>query len=115
VLAQALSEYDPVHRRFYADLARELGAETPSPRLARQAADVLTETLTDLAPAERREPWTATAVAWLPALAGPSARPLLARILGQRRLVVLRAWPAACREAAREGLERLAASRPGAE
>jgi hypothetical protein len=115
VLAEALSEYEPAHRRFYADLARELGSETPSPRLARQAAEVLTETLAELTPAERREPWTATAIAWLPTLAGAGARPTLTRILKQRRLLVLPAWPAACREAAGEALERLRAAAPGAD
>lgn len=115
VMAAALGEYEPTHRRLYADLARELGAAAPSPRLARQAADVLTKTLAQLTPAERREPWTATAIAWLPSLAGGAARSTLTRIVSQRRLLVLAAWPAACREAAAEALDRLRAAAPGAD
>jgi hypothetical protein len=110
VLAEALVSYDPEHRHFYVDLARELGAATKSPRFRMQAGKVLAETLAELTPAERREDWTVTAIAWLPDLAGASARPLLAGIAAQRRFLVLKAWPAACRAAARAALADLPAA-----
>ncbi len=115
VLTSALGDYDPAHRRFYTDLAHELAAEAPSPRFARQAAGTLLQTLAELTPAERREAWTAEAIAWLPALAGVAARPLLDRIVDERRFVVLKAWPTACRAAAREARDRLRDAAPGAD
>src|SRR5262249_32657783 len=54
----------------------------------------------------RGEPWVAAAVAALRKLSSPATDATLARIRGERRLLVLAGWPKACRDAAAGGAAR---------
>lgn len=100
VLMSAVGAYTPEHRELFAALLREDGREFHSRQLQALAAGTLQRRLANLPPARRGEDWVAPAVEWLGRLAPESARPLLARIVGERRLVFFRVWPAACRRAA---------------
>ncbi|MDX2472592.1 MAG: hypothetical protein QNL91_02695, partial [Candidatus Krumholzibacteria bacterium] len=56
-------------------------------------------------PAERRgEPWVTEAIRWLGKLGTSKSRTVLKKILNEKKLLVIPAWPAACRDAARDAL-----------
>ena len=94
----------PDHRRFLAELLCQSDPDRPTDELVRRATPFVAQALPNLARERRREPWVAGAVAALGRLRGPTVRPVLRRILSERRLLVLRAWPAECRRAARAAL-----------
>lgn len=110
ILMAALDKFVPDHRGLYAALMREHGNDSPSPRLSRLTSAILMDVLQDLKPLERREPWTAKAISWLPRLAGVEARSILARIISGRRYWIFKAWPPPCRRAARSAVARLQAT-----
>ncbi len=100
VLLGALGAYDPAYRQLYFALVREGGRPACSPRLRDMAVAALLDALDALPPERRREAWAPQAVAWLARTAADEAESILARIRNERRWLFLKAWPAACREAA---------------
>lgn len=71
--------------------------------LLSHAATLLRTCLETLDPKRRAEPWVASAVAALRRLSSDATDATLARVRGERRLLVLAAWPKACRDAAGAG------------
>jgi len=56
---------------------------------------------------ERTAPWLPEAIRWLPHLDEDRARPILEKILGEKRFFIFPDWPGECRRAAREALENV--------
>lgn len=106
IMAMALDEYRPHHRKFIFALVCEGDLEKPSPRLGQMAGELLADRLLHLPRENRKESWVIEAIAMLPALLGGKASPVLDRIRRERRYLVMRAWPANCRRTAAAYLER---------
>jgi hypothetical protein len=94
-------------RRFLAALVRDSARETIAPETRALAARCIFEGLEYLPPARRDEPWVAEAIAALGATRWLMARPLLQRIVRERRAPFAPAWPQACRSAAGSALRAL--------
>jgi len=107
-----LGSYDARHRPFLVRLLREGVRRESSPELRAAAGRLLVEGLPALPTARRAEPWVPGAIRELGALRADGARPLLRAIGRQRRLLVLHAWPAACRAAATAATADLDAAPP---
>jgi hypothetical protein len=114
LVLQALRDYDPKKRHLYVLLLDDYGRSEPSPRLSWLAGEVIASAIDGLTSADRGETWVPEAVLGLPRLIGWDAEPLLRRILGDRRFLILPAWPAACRRAARTARRNLEAGTEGA-
>jgi hypothetical protein len=71
--------------------------------LLSHAGTILRTCLETLEAKRRAEPWVASAVAALRRLSSSGTDATLARIRGERRLLVLPGWPRACRDAAGGG------------
>jgi hypothetical protein len=71
--------------------------------LLSHAGTILRTCLETLEAKRRAEPWVASAVAALRRLSSGGTDATLARIRGERRLLVLPGWPRACRDAAGGG------------
>jgi hypothetical protein len=95
-----MGDYAPGHRGFLARLLRETARGEYSVELLQSAIQTIVRGLKTLPRKQRGAPWVPRAVETLGALPHPAAAELLSEIRGRRRLVVLRAWPAPCREAA---------------
>ncbi len=83
-------------------LAAQLAGKEDSELLS-SAGTILRTCLETVDPKRRAEPWVAAAVAALKKLSSPETDATLARIRGERRMVVLHAWPKPCRDAAAGG------------
>jgi hypothetical protein len=107
-----LGAYHPRHRSFLVRLLREGVRRESTPELLAAAGRLIVEGLPTLPPARRHEPWVPGAIRELGALPAEGARAVLRTILRERRLLILRAWPAACRAAAAAAIADLDAATP---
>jgi hypothetical protein len=104
VLMNGIDRYEPDDRLLFQSLLREAGRGVCSTRLREQASSLLMRVLEELSVSERAEAWTPGAITWLGRLDRERAAPLLRRVIGERRWLVRRSWPAACRAAASTAL-----------
>lgn len=109
VLMNAVGSYGPHHKALFLSLLREGGLENGSQQLLTLASTLLAQELDNLTGVERHRTWAPEAIAWLGRLAPGAARPVLQRVLTERRWLWRHAWPEACRAAAAAAL----ADRPG--
>jgi hypothetical protein len=107
-----LGAYHPRHRSFLVRLLREGVRRESTPELRAAAGRLIVEGLPTLPPARRHEPWVPGAIRELGALRVEGARAVLRTILRKRRLLIRRAWPAACRTAAAAANADLDAATP---
>ena len=104
VLMNAVGSYGPQNKALFLSLLREGGLENGSPQLLTLASTLLAQELDKLTGAERHRTWAPEAIGWLGRLAPGAARPVLQRILTERRWLWRHAWPEACRAAAAAAL-----------
>jgi hypothetical protein len=107
-----LGAYHPRHRSFLVRLLREGVRRESTPELRAATGRLLVEGLPSLPPSRRNEPWVPGAIRELGALRAEGARATLRIIMQERRLLILRAWPAACRAAAAAATADLDAATP---
>lgn len=107
-----LGAYHPRHRSFLVRLLRDEVRREPTPELQTAAGRLIVEGLPTLPPVRRNEPWVASAIRELGVLRVEGARAVLCTILWKRRLLILRAWPAACRAAAAAAIADLDVATP---
>lgn len=112
LLLTAVGEYRPENRALYAALLREGDDARHSRELEDLAARILQRALAETPRERRDEDWLAPAIEWLRRQA-PQSAPLMARIVGERRLLFFRAWPQACRLAATADQGTMAPGREG--
>ncbi|MFN2371284.1 MAG: hypothetical protein ABR506_09040, partial [Candidatus Krumholzibacteriia bacterium] len=74
------------------------------PAPPRVLLDAVQNAVEQLAPGARGQAWVPVALLVLGQWSPASSRRLLARVRGERRLLVLRSWPKPCRVAARTAL-----------
>lgn len=106
-LMPLLIDLESRHLRFLAEWLRRDQDGEPSPALRSSAGRILAERLPALPSRRRGEDWVRASVGAVARLPVPGAEGLLRDIVRKRTWLVLPAWPAACREAAREALARL--------
>jgi len=104
ILMEGFTGYNHAHRNAY----RAILAQGVSGEISDDLQDVtlrhLKGTLSRL-PAERRnEPWVTDAIQWYGKTGGDGARPVIERILKEKKFFVWPVWPASCRKAARAAL-----------
>jgi len=112
LLLAAVGGYKPENRALYAALLREGDDARHSRELEDLAARILQRALAETPRECRDEDWLAPAIEWLRRQA-PQSAPLMARIVGERRLLFFRAWPQACRLAATADPVTMATGREG--
>ena len=101
-MAEALGPYRPNQSGLYRAWLRSASVQgdAPPPELL----EILRNRLATMAPAERSESWVAEAVATIGQHSCAAGRQLLRRIVSERRLLVIPAWPLDAREAAERAL-----------
>lgn len=117
LVAQLLAMMGPWDRsqlRLYQIMLDQGVAERVHPALADAAGRYLRAIITRLDDAELEEPWVPGAISWLSTLRPQAAVEILREVVEERRWLFLPVWPAECREAAREALERLKGTAPTA-
>jgi hypothetical protein len=87
-------------RQLLAAWLRAPDPAKPGDDVLQLAAPLLAVGLAGLPADRRREPWVAGAIAVLRRCRTPLSMEILRRIVSERRFLLFRAWPAACRRAA---------------
>lgn len=104
VLLDGFTGYDHSRRNAYNAILAQGVADEVVPDLQEVALRHLKGTLSRL-PAERRsEPWVADAIRWYGKAGTAKARPVIEKILNEKKWFIFPVWPASCREAARDVL-----------
>lgn len=104
--------YDRADVRLYQSMLDQGVSAQLDPQLAELAGRHIRGIITRLADNELSLPWVPGAITWLAELPVSGAEQILRAIVAEKRWGMIPVWPEACREAAREGLERLVAAAP---
>ncbi len=100
----ALGTHQPKYTGFYLEFIKH-GDEDVLPKSVREpAAAIIANGLANLAPSQRQEAWVQHGLAELATLAPDAARPILKRVLNERKLLFFKAWPAPARAVAKRSL-----------
>ncbi len=102
-------EYDRANLRLYQAMLDQGIATRVDAQLDDLAGRHIRGVLTRLADDELSLPWVPGAITWLAELPVSGVEQILRAIVAEKRWGMIPVWPEACREAAREGLERMAA------
>jgi hypothetical protein len=102
-------EYDRADVRLYQAMLDQGVSTHLDPQLADLAGRHIRGVITRLADDELSLPWVPGAITWLAELPVSGAEQILRAIVAEKRWGMIPVWPEAAREAAREGLARLAA------
>ncbi len=104
ILMNGFAEYNHAHRQAYQAILIQGVSEKIAPEMQDVATRHLKGTLNRL-PAERREePWVTEAIRWLGKLGTAKTRPVLKKIVSDKKFLLFPEWPAACRNAASDAL-----------
>jgi len=107
-LAQAVSPFlnlrEPLHVEFIRAYLRHGQIGRPSPALVTMAGSILVNGLRNLTEDQRREPYVAPTIGILHLFRNPETEEFLRQIIGGRKMLFLRQWPADCRQAAADAL-----------
>lgn len=107
ILMAACEKYDPAKRRLYQLLLAEAKSSSPSVELKEIAATTLHGFLNTLDKERLEEAWVGPAISAYGALAGSQGRPLLEKVVSEKRMKVFNFWPDTCRKSAKSALARL--------
>ncbi|MGD9548155.1 MAG: hypothetical protein AB7V45_11515 [Candidatus Krumholzibacteriia bacterium] len=102
VMLEAAAEYHPGNRVVYQAILEQGVREKLTPRMVELGGRLLTLAILRLPPGSRTEPWLADAVRWLGKLAPRDASDALNRIVTEKKLFVMPAWPKELRLAAEQ-------------
>ncbi|MFH2053446.1 MAG: hypothetical protein ABIK96_13355 [bacterium] len=102
VMLEAATEYHPGNRVVYQAILEQGVREKLAPRMVELGGRLLTLAILRLPPGSRTEPWLADAVRWLGKLAPRDATDALNRIVTEKKLFVMPAWPRELRLAAEQ-------------
>jgi len=100
VMLEAAADYHPGNRVVYQAILEQGVRGQLTDRMLELGARLLSVALLRLPPGERTEPWLADAIEWLARIAPESAGPVLEKIVTEKKLLVIPAWPKKLREAA---------------
>jgi len=107
VMLEAAAEYHPGNRVVYMAILEQGVRGRLTARMLELGPRMLSLALLRLPPGERSEPWLAGAIEWLARLAPESAAPVLEKIVSEKKLMVIPAWPKHLREAAEKAWESM--------
>lgn len=102
-----LRQFDSRSKAFLHEYLRGGGQVSEPERLRRAAASLLMDELKRLAVEQRQDTWVPEAIRTLGSLAVPQARDFLESVVRERRQWIFAAWPASCRQAARQAVDEL--------
>lgn len=100
VVMSALGGYNPEYISFYLDLIRHQDNQDYSEDMRGMAVDIIQGALASSSSERRSESWIPLGLMELGKLDQVSARPLLERIVKERKFLFFKAWPAPVRQAA---------------
>jgi len=104
ILIDGFEQYNHAHRKAYQAILAQGVQEKVVPDLRDIAIRHLKGTLNRLSADRRDERWVTDAIGWLGKLGTDKTRPVLERILKEKKLLFMPVWPASCRDAARDAL-----------
>lgn len=107
VMLEAAADYHPGNRVVYQAILEQGVRGQLTDRMLELGARLLSVALLRLPPGERTEPWLAGAIEWLARIAPESAGPVLEKIVTEKKLLVIPAWPKHLREAAELAWENM--------
>ena len=111
-LLAMMGPWDRGQLRLYQAMLDQGVVERVTPALADAAGRYLRAVITRLDDTELELPWVPGAISWLSRLRPQAAVEILRDVVEERRWLFIPVWPADCREAAREALERLKGTSP---
>lgn len=104
ILMDGFVEYNHAHRKAYQAILFQGVQEKIVPELQDIAMRHLKGTLNRLSSDRREERWVTEAIGWLGKLGTNKTRPVIEKILNEKKFFFFPVWPASCRDAAREAL-----------
>ena len=104
VVLQSLDEHKPELSEFYLNLILHHDNTEPPADMQELVVEILQGKLSALSPEERREDWVPKGFSILGELDPAGARPLLERVLNERKFLFFKSWPEPVREAATKAL-----------
>ncbi len=107
VVMEALGEHQSQYATFYLDLIRHQDGEQPPAEVRELAVEILQGVLSGASPEERSASWVPLGLLELGKLDPESAKPLLNRVISERKYLFFKAWPEPVRKAAANTLKIL--------
>jgi hypothetical protein len=108
VLLMAMGDFKLANKAVFQAILQQGMDKQPTPVMCDVAGRLLGAAIKRLTREDMTAPWLPEALRWLPRLNEKKARPLLERVLNERRFFFFPLWPADCRQAAREALDNVA-------
>jgi len=102
ILMAACQKYEPRNQHLYQLLLTESQSTGVSRELKALASSTLNEILANLPSERQQEPWVAPALAAFGSLNPDLARPLLNKVISEKRMKMFYVWPDVCRESAQK-------------
>ncbi len=104
ILVEGFGEYNHAHRAAYQAILEQGVHEKIVPSLRVIAFRHFKGAINRLAADRREEPWVLDAIFWLGKLDLENARPVIEKILKEKKYLFFPVWPGSCRKAARDAL-----------
>jgi hypothetical protein len=102
VLLMAMGDFKVANKAVFQAILQQGMDKQPNPMMCDVAGRLLGAALKRLTRENMTAPWVPEALRWLPRLNERKAKPILDRVLNERRFFFFPVWPAECRVAARE-------------
>ncbi len=107
LLITIMGEYRQANKLIYQAILDQGVTGKIQPKLQDMGSRLLAATIRNLKPVNREDLWVTEAISWLGQLDPKRAKPILKRILGEKKLFLFPVWPAECRQAAKKALADL--------
>lgn len=104
LLVGIMGQYKQSNKMIYQAILDQGVSGVISPKLKDMGSRLLVSSLRNLLPEEREALWVSEALSWLGKLDPKRAKPILDRVIKEKKFFLFPVWPAECRQAAREGL-----------
>ncbi len=104
ILIDGFVEYNHAHRKAYQAILAQGVQEKIVPELQDIALRQMKGALNRLSADRRDERWVINAIGWLGKLGTTKTRPVLEKILNEKKFLFFPVWPTDCRDAARDAL-----------
>ncbi len=112
VMLEAATEYHPGNRVVYQAILEQGVREKLTERMVELGGRLLSLALLRLPPGERKEAWIPDAISWLGKLAPENVTEVLGRIVSEKKLLMIPAWPKDLRAAAEAAWLALGEDKP---
>jgi len=107
-LLMAMGDFKLANRAIYTAILAQSNNRRLEPQIRDLGSRLLRPAIIRLEKEERQVPWLPEAIRWLGKLDPKKARPVLEKILNEKKFFFFPAWPSECRVAAQDGLDHVA-------